>query len=414
MFESRIAGFSRAAVALSIVALASVVVTTSAGDWPQFRGPQRDGISTETGLLKKWPESGPPVVWRTKLGQGFSTLSVVGKRIYTLYGRGKDEVAVALDTTTGAEVWNVRIDDKWIDQYGDGPRATPTVDGDVVYVLSARGRLYALATVDGKKIWKRDLQADYSAAPPRWGVSTQPLVEGDLLLVDVGGKGGSSIVAFDKKTGKEVWKSQNGKAGYSTPIAIEVGGLRQVVFFTGSTLLALAPEDGALLWKVPWKTSYDVNAATPIFIAPDRLFVSSGYDVGAAVYRIEVTESSATVHEIWKNREMKNKFSSSVLHDGYLYGFDETNLKCIDAADGKVRWRSRGLGFGSLIFADGRLIVLGDAGTLVLVEAIPDEYREKGRVELFEGKSWSMPVLSRGKLYVRNEKELVSLDLSAK
>jgi outer membrane protein assembly factor BamB len=230
--------------------------------------------------------------------------------------------------------------------------------------------------------------------------------------MDVGGKAGSSIVAFEKKTGSEVWRSQNDTAGYSAPVAMTVAGRRQVVFFTGTTLVSLSPEDGALLWKQDWKTSYDVNASTPIFIPPDRVFVSSGYDVGAAVYRVETDGKQVRIEQVWQNREMKNKFSSSVLHEGHLYGFDEKTFKCIDAATGETKWQSRGLGHGSLIFADGHLFVLGDEGTLALVEATSEAYREKGRVQIFDDKTWTVPTLSGGKLYLRDEKQLVALDVS--
>lgn len=402
--------FGRAALC---AALAGAVTPAAGGDWPQFRGPQRDGASTEEGLLQAWPAGGPRVLWRIALGEGYSAPAVVGSRIYTLFARGDDEFAGCADAATGDAVWSVRLDQKWRDEMGDGPRSTPTVDGEVVYALTSRGKLFALAVADGRQLWLRDLQTEYSAKPPQWGVSTSPLVEGDLLLLDVGGKSGSSVVAFNKKSGAEVWRSQDDKAGYSAPVAFVSGGVRHALFFTGSALVALSPKDGSLLWKVPWKTAWDVNAATPIFIAPDKVFVSSGYDVGGAVYRVTVYGETAKVEEVWKNREMKNKFSSSVLHDGHLYGFDESTLKCVDVAGGTTKWQSRGLGHGTLIYADSHLIVLGDEGTLALVEATPAGHREKGRMKLFDGRTWSMPALAGGRLYIRDQKELVALDVSA-
>ena len=394
---------------LSVVAISACVAAGAADrDWPQFRGPNRDGVSKETGLLSGWPEAGPRRVWQVELGKGYSGIAVAAGRAYTMFASGKDEFAVALDAGTGQEIWRVRVGGKFKEMFGDGPRSTPTVDAERVYVLGARGMLYALGSSDGKEIWKRDLGEEFGAPIPKWGFSTSPLVEGERLLVNVGGAGGSSIVAFDKSDGKELWRSQEDKAGYSTPIAITIGERRQVVFFTGNNLVAVSPEDGRLLWKQPWKTSYDVNAATPVFVPPDRIFVSSGYDVGGAVYRVGAGE----VVEVWRNREMKNKFSSSVLHQGQLYGFDEKTFKCVDAANGETRWESRGLGHGSLLYADGHLIVLGDKGTLILVEATPEGYREKARFQVFKGKTWTMPTLSGGRLYVRDEKQLVALDLS--
>jgi outer membrane protein assembly factor BamB len=381
-------------------------------DWPQYRGPNRDGVSSETGLLDQWSAGGPKELWRTSLGRGFSGISVSGGRIYTMFAEGSDEFVVCLDAATGQEIWRKGTGSNFKDRFGDGPRSTPTVDGELVFALGAKGKLHALGATDGQPIWSRDLPGEFGAEIPRWGYSSAPLVDGKLLLVDVGGQGGSSIVAFDKKTGKEVWRSQSDKAGYSAPVVMTVSGRRQVVFFTGTTLVSLAPEDGTLLWRQAWKTSYDVNAATPIFIPPDKLFVSSGYDVGAAVYRVKMDGQQAEVQEVWRTREMKNKFSSSVLHEGHLYGFDEKTFKCIDAASGETKWKFRGLGHGSLIFADGHLVVLGDEGTLVLVEATAAAYREQGRAQIFDGKTWTVPTLSGGKLYLRDEKQLVSLDVS--
>jgi outer membrane protein assembly factor BamB len=188
--------------------------------------------------------------------------------------------------------------------------------------------------------------------------------------------------------------------------------VRQILFFTAASVLGVRPADGTELWRIPWKTSYDVNAAMPVFVAPDRFFVSSGYDVGGAVYRIAVDGQRVEVEQMWKNREMKNQFSSSVLVDGNLYGFDDKTLKCIDAATGERRWAQRGLGHGSLTYADGNLIVLGDRGTLVLVEAKPDAYREKSRTKVFETKTWTVPTLAGGRLYLRDQNELVSLDVA--
>jgi len=393
---------------LGLVLLGSFAVLADGTDWPQYRGPNRDGVSSETGLLDEWPEGGPKELWRTSLGHGFSGISMSGGRIYTMLSEGSDEFVVCLDGATGQEIWRTRCGPIFKDRFGDGPRSTPTVDGELVFALGAHGELHAMSAADGKSVWSRDFPGEFGARTPQWGYSGAPLVEGKLLLMDVGGKRGSSIVAFDKKTGEEVWRSQNDKAGYSAPIAMTVSGRRQVVFFTATALVSVSPEDGTLLWKHPWKTSYDVNAATPIFIPPDKVFVSSGYDVGAAVYQVKEGEAQ----QVWQNRDMKNKFSSSVLHEGHLYGFDEKTFKCIVAATGETRWESRGLGHGSLIVADGHLIVLGDEGTLALVEANPAAYREKGRVQIFKGKTWTAPTLSGGKLYLRDEKQLVSLDIS--
>jgi outer membrane protein assembly factor BamB len=357
-------------------------------------------------VLKSWPAGGPRVLWKVPVGEGYSQVVSVKGRLYTLTQQGEDQVALAFDGATGKRLWRTRIDREYNDGQGDGPRSTPTVDGALVYVLSAHGRLAALRTADGQVAWQHDLRAEYGADPPQWGVSTSPLVEGNLLIVNVGGSGNKSIVAFDKATGKPVWTSQGDDAGYSAPIAITVRGVRQVIVFTAGAVVSLSPKDGKLLWRSPWRTDYDVNAATPIFFPPDKLFVSSGYDTGATLFQVRGTSAV----EVWKSRGMKNQFSSSVLHNGTLYGFDNATLKAIDAATGNERWKQRGFGHGSLILAGGHLVVLSERGKLALVQATPAEYRELGSAQVLEGKCWTAPSLADGKLYVRNEEQLVALD----
>lgn len=397
------------ALGLGLAGLATV-----SADWPQFRGPNGDGISLETGLLASWPAGGPPVLWKIPLGEGFSQVVVAKDRLYAFYGQGNDEVAAALDAVTGKQLWRVRIDDKYRSDQGNGPRSTPTVDGDLVYVLSGSGKLAALRSANGQTAWAHDLRGEYGARMPDWGISTSPLVEGDLLLVNVGGTGNKSVIAFDKITGKLVWTSQSGGAGYSAPIGITVRGVRQVIVFAADSVLSLAPKDGKLLWQVPWKTDYDVNAAAPIFFPPDKLFISSGYDTGAALFQIKVTGGNqVSAAEIWRSRGMKNTFSTSILHNGTLYGFDKETLKALDAASGEERWKQRGLGHGSMILAGGNLIVLSDKGTLALLEATPREYKQLGAIRVLEGKCWTAPTLANGRLYLRNEEHLIALDWNA-
>ncbi|HKI03838.1 MAG TPA: PQQ-binding-like beta-propeller repeat protein [Thermoanaerobaculia bacterium] len=395
---------------LALCLTAGVADITLAADWPQFRGPNRDGISPETAVLKSWPASGPKVLWKVPLGEGYSQVVSAKGRLFTLAGQGGDEVAAALDAATGKQVWRVRIDRKYESGQGNGPRSTPTVDGDLVYVLSASGKLAALRTANGQVAWQHDLRGEYGANPPGWGVSTSPLVEGNLLVVNVGGTGNKSIVAFDKTSGKPVWTSQNDGAGYSAPIAITVRGVRQIIVFTADAIVSVSPKDGKLFWRSPWKTDYDVNAATPVFFPPDKLFVSSGYGTGSTLFQIRAGDGGASAVEVWKSRGMKNQFSSSVLHNGILYGFDDGTLKAMEAGTGKERWKQRGFGHGSLILAGGHLIVLSDRGKLALLPATPEEYRELGSAQVLDGKCWTSPSLADGRLYVRNEEQLIALD----
>jgi outer membrane protein assembly factor BamB len=391
---------------LTFCLIASVVSIADGADWPQFRGPNRDGISPEAAVLKSWPANGPKVLWKAPLGEGYSQVVSVKGRLYTFAQQGEEQVAIAFDGATGKRLWRTRVDGEYNDGQGDGPRSTPTVDGELVYVLSAHGKLAALRTGNGQVAWQHDLRSEYGANLPQWGVSTSPLVEGKLLIVNVGGAGNKSIIAFDKTNGKVVWTSQGDGAGYSAPIAITVRGVRQVIVFTADAILSISPEDGRLFWRSGWKTDYDVNAATPIFLAPDKLFVSSGYGTGSALLQINRTN----VSEVWRSKGMKNQFSSSVLHDGILYGFDDKTFKAIDAATGNERWKQRGFGHGSLILAGGHLIVLSDNGKLALIQATPEEYRELGNAQVIDGKCWTSPSLADGRLYVRNEEQLIAFD----
>jgi outer membrane protein assembly factor BamB len=306
------------------------------------------------------------------------------------------------------------MDSQFYNDHGNGPRSTPTVDGNLVFAQGAKSMLYAVRADNGQKAWGIDLKKEYGAKIPTWGVSTSPLVEGDLVLVDVGGKSGYSICAFNKTTGKLVWNSQTDLPGYSAAIAITANGHRQAVFFTGSAAVSVSPKDGKMFWRFPWETSYDVNAATPIFIPSDKVFISSGYGVGAAVLRIQGTNGSLNVEPVWKSRVMKNHWASSIHHQGYIYGFDDAILACIDANTGEQKWQQRGFNKGSLIFADGHLIILGERGNLALVEATPAGYKEKSSAEVLRGKCWTMPTLAGGKLYVRNQSEMLCLDMVGK
>lgn len=405
-----------------------VVSTVDASDWPQWRGPEKDGISRETGLLKEWPDGGPQVLWRVPLGEGFSGISVVEKRIYSMFSEGDDEFVVCLNASNGEEIWRFRSDSNYIESMGgNGPRATPTIDGKLLFTVTAQGKLYALNTENGEKVWSHDLKGEFGSKIPRWGTCTSPLVEGDLLLVEVGGTDGKSIVAFDKKNGNVVWSSHTDILGYSSPIAVTIGGIRQLIVFTGTQLVSVSPENGQLYWTYPWQTEYDVNAATPVFIPPDKIFISSGYGKGAAVVQVSVmasTESNAEedeeeknraeiqVEQIWKNEKMKNHFATSVLHDDYLYGFDNAILKCIDASTGMEKWKTRGYGKGTLMLADAHLIILSDRGKLGLAEASPSGYNEVASAEILSGLCWTVPTLANGKLYARNEKEMVCLDIT--
>ena len=254
---------------------------------------------------------------------------------------------------------------------------------------------------------------EFGAAVPTWGVASSPLVEGNLLLVAVGGRNGHTAMAFDKHTGKVVWSALDDKPGYASPIALTAAGVRQAIFFTGGSVAGVAAADGRVLWEIPWTTEYDVNAATPLFVAPDKLYVSSGYDTGAAVFQFHADGGRVKVQQVWKGREMKNQFSSAVLAGDYVYGFDNGTLKCVKVQTGEERWKQRGLGHGSLILADGLLVVLSESGKLVLADAVPDAYHERASFQALKGRCWTGPSLAGGKLFLRNQVQMEAFDLAA-
>src|SRR5262245_29430348 len=301
-------------------------------DWPRFRGPQQNGVSLEKGLLRSWPESGPKVLWKKPIGSGFSSVTAVGDALYTLAVEGESETAYRLRQSDGEVVWRVPLGPVFPEVFGNGPRSTPTVEGDTVYVLSATGRLDALATKDGARRWEVDLVKELGSRTPVRGFAFSPLVDGDLLLLEAGGADGKAVVALDKKTGKLRWSALDGRSGYVTPLAVTIDEVRQYVFVRtlGEDIVSLLP-DGKVHWRYPWQGG---ALASPLFLPPNRIFASASEDVGSVLLEIGRAAGKATVREVWKNRLMKNHFSSSVVYDGHIYGFDNASLKCIVAATG--------------------------------------------------------------------------------
>lgn len=395
-----------------LLTIATVLCFSPArADWPQWLGPDRTGNSTETGFLKTWPKSGPEVLWKKNLGAGFSGISVADGRVFTMFAEGDDEFVVCLDEESGDEIWRLRTGgmfEEW--QGGDGPRSQPTVDGERVYVLGAEGTLYALKAENGATIWSVDLVDGLGGRFPRFGFSTSPLVEGDFLYLEAATRNGT-FLALRRDDGKVAWASQSDVASYSSPIAVDLAGARQVVYFSGDALVGLSPADGSLYWRYPWKTSYDLNIATPILVPPDQVFISSGYDHGAALLRIQAGSGGFSVTRVWESRRMKNHFGTSVLVGDYLYGFDNAILKCIEARTGKEQWKHRGYGKGALMYADGHLLLMSDNGRLALAKATPDGFEEKAGARVLDGRSWTMPTLANGRVFVRDMRKIVCLDL---
>lgn len=400
-------------VACLLVSLSSLTTAPAfAEDWPSYRGPGGDGISKESGFSTKWPVDGPAIAWRQPIGNGYSGITVSSDRVFTQFGITGNEYLAAFAAETGAELWRYAIDKDRYDNQGSGPRSTPAVDGGVVYAASANGKLHAVEAESGKALWSHYLVTEYGARVPQWGVSASPVVVGDLVLMEAGGKKDHSLLAFDKKTGELKWHSHTDSPGYSTPLVMNFEGRETALFFTASGLVGVATSDGQVLFEYPWQTSYDVNAAMPVFLPPDKVFISSNYDKGAALLRLAADEGRIKLTELWKSRVMRNHFNTSVLVGDYLYGFDNATLKCIQASTGEEKWGERSFGKGSLLYADGHLYVLSERGLLLLVEATPDGYRELGRTQALTGKTWTMPSLADGRLFVRNERELIAFKIN--
>jgi outer membrane protein assembly factor BamB len=384
-----------------------------AGDWPNWRGPHHDGISREAGLLKSWPKDGPKVLWTAELTGGYSSVTVADGRLFTQTKDKKEDLVVCFDASTGKRLWEYRYACDYADypsldkRFLTGPKATPTVDGDHVYAMGNTGLLLCLDARTGKRVWERDLLKLADRQCPEYGYCNSPFIVGNRLFVHPGGLKNNSLAALDKRDGRVLWTSLSERIGWATPIHIAVEGAPQIVYFTGESVVGVTPEDGRLLWRYAWKTAFDINAATPIY-ADGCLFISSNYGVGGALLRLKPKGDPEVA---WKNGSMQNHFSTSVLQDGFLYGFSADRLRCMEFKTGKVQWDQLGLGKGSLLIADGHLIVLGEEGTLALAVATSKEYVEEARCEPLDGRCWSVPVLANGKLYLRNEKKLVALDL---
>ncbi len=386
------------------------------GEWPQWRGPNRDGISQETGLLKQWPEGGPPLVWKVAgAGRGYSSFAVSGGRIYTMGLKNEREHVIAFDVATGKQVWatphgaGVFRNDR-----GDGPRGTPTVDGDRLYALGGNGDLSALEAKTGRVLWTMNVLQKFGGENIRWGISESPLVVGEKLLVNAGGPG-ASVVALNKKDGSLIWKSQNDKAGYSSAIPIQVAGKTQVVFFTDERGLGLDLETGKLLWEYQRAANNVANAATPV-ARGNRVFITSDYGNGGGLVEIKSDSKGVTATEVYFTKEMRNHHSSSVLIGDHMYGFSSSILTAMRFDTGEVAWRDRSVGKGSLVYADGHLYCLSENGVVGLVEATPAGYREKGRFQIPQDSlpTWAHPVVAGGRLYLRDQDTIYAYDVRAK
>lgn len=405
-------------------------INQSAHDWPQWRGPNRDGISTETGLLKEWPEGGPKLLWNSKtvnggkgVGRGYSSLAVAGGRVFTIGDRGKDDMVFALDEATGKELWATRV----AQGQGDGPRSTPTVDGDRVYALSRQGELVCLDVKTGDLHWRKSFKNDFGGRMMSgWDYSESPLVDGSKLIVTPGGDD-AALVALDKRTGDVLWKAKvpnlNG-AGYASIVIAEVGGVKQYLTLFGRALVSVDARDGKFLWRYNKIANGTANIPTPI-IKRDLVFTSTGYNTGAALLQMIPKDGGVEVKELYflKGNYLQNHHGGMILLGDYVYGGHGHNNGlpfCLELKTGKFTWgpvRGPGAESAAVVYADGNLYFRYQNGVVAMVEATTKEYRLKGTFQLpgYTGTpGWAHPVIANGKLYIRGNDVMLCYDLRAR
>ena len=395
-------------------------------EWPQFLGPERNGISTETGLLDTWPADGPPEVWRAKIGTGMSGLAISGGRLYTLVQKTSQQFVIALNANTGKPIWESAISNAYSNSMGNGPRATPTVSGERVFAFSGEGKLVALKTQDGEIVWSHDVVKEQgSEMPAEYGMACSPLIVGDLVIVTAGARH-ATVAAYDVKTGKPMWTAgRDQPAGYSSPAALNFGGKAQVVVLYGTAAEGLDPQTGQSLWRYAFKTDFNCNTATPIVHA-GRVFLSAGENHGCVLLSLTPAESKDktvawTVSEVWTSlgpkSVMRNEWQTSLVLGNHLFGFDNvggagpvTHLACLDLTTGERKWQKLRFGKGNFIAADGKLIISTIEGELVLVAANANQFEELARVKLL-GMTRQAPALANGFVYLRDDQEIVCVDL---
>ncbi|MDF1546692.1 MAG: PQQ-like beta-propeller repeat protein [Bacteroidales bacterium] len=380
--------------------------------WNQFKGFYRNGVASGNTLAEKIPENGPKMLWKKKTGSAFSEITIMGNQIYTMLSEKTDSVsglefAVAFDAKTGNEIWKTLIDSIFIDVdgWGDGPRSTPAIGQDFVYSFSGRGKLTATSKTDGKIAWQVDFVKEFGSTIPRWGFANSPLLIGDLVVMEAGGSENRAFIAFDAKTGKVVWAKGKGNSTYNSPSVANIDGETQIIFANGIYLYSFNAQ-GDTLWTL--KTPIGNPTALPLVFDSNKVFISAIRNTGFIV--AEFNKNGAK--ELINGTAMKNDYSTSVYYDGYIYGFNVAALTCISATTGEKKWTKRGFGKGSLILVDDKLLVLSDQGKIIQVKATPDAYTEQGSFQAIEGKSWTAPSFSDGKVYVRNLTEMACFDLN--
>lgn len=394
---------------LVIVTLLSASIF--ADDWPRWRGPNLNGISNEKGWSTSWPADGPKQIWKAFVGVGFSSVSVAAGRLYTLGNADETDTVYCFDAIDGKQLWKFSYPCPLDPQYYEGgPHCTPTVDHGQVFTLSKRGHAFAFDATSGAVLWRKNLVEELGVEKPRWGFASSPVIEGNLVLLNVGSAG----TALDRTNGEVVWKSGKAASGYASAVPYDFGGERCAAIFGGKALVGLRVRDGKELWSYPWVEKWFINAADPLLIDRSKFFIST-FGLGCALLEIN---ASPEPKKLWQNKEMGNHFNSCVCYDGFIYGINgnsdspDRDLRCLDAKTGEVKWKQTGFGLGALMIADGKLIVMGDKGQLAIALATPKGFKPIAEAQVLGGKCWITPVLANSRIYCRNAKgDLVCLDV---
>ena len=404
---------------LQFALLTVLISAATAADWPHWRGPKRDGHSPETGLLREWPPDGPPLAWKTNgLGTGYSSVSVAAGKIYTMGDRSDSSFVHAL-SVAGKPLWSAKVGKPGGGGGYPGPRCTPTVDGDHVYALGQHGDLVCVEAGTGKEVWRKNLSKDFAGEVGGWGYSESPLVDGEQLICTPGGRQGT-LLALNKRTGAKTWQSYQwtDPAEYASVIATQIGGKRHYIQLTGESVGGVAADSGKMLWRASRKGSVAI-IPTPI-VRNDLVFVTSGYGVGCNMFRVTPSGANVKAEQVYANKNMVNHHGGVVLVGEHLYGYsDGKGWVCMKLESGEMFWGDKALDKGSISYADGHLYLRseGSRGTMVLIEATPERWREKGRFdqpERSDKEAWPHPVIADGKLYVRDQDKLFCYDVKAK
>lgn len=407
---------SRRSLLRSLAAAAISTPLISASDWPQWRGPSRDGLSSDTGLRKSWPSDGPPVLWTINtLGDGYGTVSLAANHIYIQGRSGSDSVVHCLDRSNGKTIWKTALGPYRDQDRGNGPRGTPTFDGDALYAMSENGDLASINPRDGAIKWKKNVLKEYDGSNPHWLISESPLVDSNFLIVTPGGNG-AGVVKLEKSTGKTVWacKDMHEQAGYSSCIVADIQGVRTYMSLTSQAGIGVRASDGKLMWHYENVANRTANCTTPIY-HDNHVFYTSNYGTGCALLELKAKNGMIEATEKYFNRDMQNHHGGVVLVKDHLYGFSAAILTCMEFKTGKVAWKNRSVGKGCLTYADGMLYLLGETNVAGLAAATPDDYKETGRFRIEDsGKpSWAHPVVCDGRLYIRNQSSLTCYNVKA-